>query len=176
MKSSLLCKGLVIARRAGHLEYVMRSAGTIYLRDLASCELCALTELQFWEEFNSRAIKVVEAFSSASSLIYDENDVAAANATEMPVIRMPEKWQVDVDRKGLYIEGVRKRWITRGQRTQLKNALEEISKEISDPMGPPAPSTFGKWMRKYELSGFDIASVASGFVNRSRRKSTGRDT
>ncbi|MFP3604652.1 transposase [Paraburkholderia sp. SIMBA_053] len=174
MKSSFLCKGLVIVRRTAHLEYVTRSAGSIYFRDLVSCELCALTELQFWEEFNSRAIKVVEAFSSATSLVYDENDVAPADATEMPVVGMPEKWQADVDRKGLYIAGIRQRWITRGQRTQLKTALEEIAKEISDPMGPPAPSTFGKWMRKYELSGFDIASVSSGFVNRSRRKSTGR--
>ncbi len=175
MRNFIIARGLVIKLEGVVCEYISRATGIFYFRDVLTQAVVQVTEVQFWSAFRSRKLHILEATSTPTHLLYDEESLDADANNDKDISQLAEKWQEDADKKALYIDELHRRGITRGQRTQMRAVLREIAKKIGDLEEPPAPSTVGKWMSKFEGSGGDIASVVSGFAMKSRRKSTGPD-
>lgn len=82
---------------------------------------------------------------------------------------LKEKEQASLRRKLKYVAAMRRRGISRGQRSQVAKSLPEIAEKIKD-VNPPSVSTVLDWMRKYEVSARNPASLISG--NSHRRRSS----
>jgi putative transposase len=59
-----------------------------------------------------------------------------------------------------YVKAIRKRQITRGQRSRLGEVLPSIAAELKDDK-PPSVSTVLGWMRRFELSSMNPAALLS---------------
>lgn len=175
MRNFIIAKGLVIKWKGAVCEYISRATGTFYFRDVLTQAIIQVTEVEFWGEFRSRKLCVVEATSTPTHLLYEEGTSDEGANNDKNINQLAERWQEDADKKAFYMGELSRRGITCGQRTLMRAVLREIAKKLGDLEKPPAPSTVGKWMSKFEGSGRDITSVVSGFATKSRRKSTGPD-
>ena len=97
-------------------------------------------------------------------------DVTAANKPPRLVTDISSL--PDADKKGLkrrmaYVRAMRKRRLTRGQRLGVEEAIPAVASALEDAK-PPSASTVLGWMRKFELSSMNPATLLSG--NRHRRR------
>ncbi|ALL71672.1 TniA putative transposase (plasmid) [Paraburkholderia caribensis MBA4] len=68
-----------------------------------------------------------------------------------------------------YVAAMRKRGISKGQRSRIANAVSIVAAILRD-RRPPRASTVMRWMRLYEGSGCNASSLVSGHAHRQRRK------
>jgi putative transposase len=173
MKAFLIARGLVIKWQEATLEFVSREPGALVFRDVLASTISVFPEAEFWKSFKTRKIQIVEAVSTPTQLTYKEGTEESLAGVEQILRQLAEKWQVDVDRKAKYIAAFRRLGISCGQRKQMRAVLGDIARQIGDEKDPPAPSTVGKWMSKFERVNRDASVLVSGFAERDRRKSTG---
>lgn len=161
MGSFFLQKGLVISYQGQILEYDSRSANEIYFENQKTGQKITLTESAFWSAHTSLQLKIVGAFSSPEALVIKpESTEALQNFRDLNLI--PEKYQLDHDRKITYISKLKKEGITRGQKFLIADSAARIAKEIADPLGPPGTSTISKWWKEIDTSGGDLLVVING--------------
>lgn len=161
MGSFFLQKGLVISYQGQILEYDSRSANEIYFENQKTGQKITLTESAFWSAHTSLQLKIVDAFSSPEALVIKpESTEALQNFRDLNLI--PERYQLDHDRKITYISKLKKEGITRGQKFLIADSAARIAKEIEDPLGPPGASTISKWWKEIDASGGDLLVVING--------------
>ena len=89
----------------------------------------------------------------------------SAGKTVMCTASLPERYKADFERAYAYVSRMRKLGLSKGQRTQISNEISAFSKELGDTT-PPKASTVMQWMRNYEQSGENPASLVSRNVKR----------
>lgn len=161
MGSFFLQKGLVISYQGQILEYDSRSTEELYFENPKTGQKKTLTESEFWSAQASLQLKIIDAFSSPEALVIkpDSSD-ALQNFRDLNLI--PEKYQLDHDRKITYISKLKREGITRGQKFLITDSATRIAKEINDPLGPPGASTISKWWKEIDSSGSDLLVVVNG--------------
>ncbi len=82
---------------------------------------------------------------------------------------LSERHLATLTRRASYVRALRKRGISRGSRRAIKHAIAEIAKQIGDPK-PPSPSSAMGWMRDFERSGNNVASLVTKNARRRRSK------
>ncbi|MBS4018217.1 MAG: transposase family protein [Dechloromonas sp.] len=169
MGSFFLQKGLVISYQGQILEYDSRSANEIYFENQKTGKKITLTESEFWSAHISLQLKIVDAFSSPETLVIKpESTEALQNFRDLNLI--PERYQLDHDRRIAYISKLKKEGITRGQKFLIADSAARIAKEIADPLGPPGTSTISRWWKEIDTSGGDLLVVINGNSFRKRTK------
>lgn len=171
MSTFFLQQGLVIQRYGQFLEYTARTLQDLYFEEPTTGERLTLSENQFWAEYQTQRLKIVDAFSSPNILLLPELD-----QTEQ--IRSLEdlqpKHQVDVMRKLDYIHFMQKQGITRGQRAYIQMELAKVP--FKNDSAPPKASTVQAWWKAYETCGFDAFSVVTKHANKVPRKRIDKDS
>jgi len=169
MGSFFLQKGLVIAYRGQILEYGSRFGNELYFEDPKTGQKKTLTESEFWSAHISQQLKIVDAFSSPDVLIIKpESTEDIRNFRDLN--RIPDKYQLDHDRKITYITKLKAEGITRGQKYLIADSAARIAEEIKDSLGPPGASTISKWWKDIDKSGGDLFVVVNGNSFRKRAK------
>lgn len=162
MAQHYLGQGLVIQNEGRTLEYLRRAGTKIYFEEDATGAITNFEELDFWDLLQRNEISVLEAFASPKELGY-------ADAVEKLPVPLEAKHELDHLRKLEYVTGIQKRKITRGQLEFIKEAIQEIAKEINDPK-PPSHMTVTAWMRKLERANGDIYVLVSGHARKGTRE------
>lgn len=173
MKSFLIEKGLVISRLEQVLEYDSRAGEEFYFRSPSNGALVTIHEDDFWPEFASGQLKVLEAFSSPKLLLTEINPVAP----RAPLLSgLSEVFQNDLDRKLRYITKLRELGISRGQTPAISRSLPQIAQEIQDPHGVPGCSTVQRWWQEFVRSGNDPGALVSKNAYRERHAQIDADS
>lgn len=165
MGSFFLETGLIISRHGQLLEYAARTEDEIYFEEPETGKRVALTEPQFWGEFHTRRLTVVEAFSSPKVLHVPP---LAPPVQFRNLADLPTKHQEDAKRKIAYIQRMRDAGITRGQTFFIEDMASRIAEELEDPLGPPGASTIQRWWRRLEQNNGEVAVIISGHASRTR--------
>ncbi|SPA39615.1 conserved hypothetical protein [Cupriavidus taiwanensis] len=87
---------------------------------------------------------------------------------------LPERYKADLERKYAYVRHMRKIGLTKGQRSRISDAIISCSILLNDD-DPPKDSVVMQWMRDYEMSGENPASLVSKNVKRRTSKRLRRD-
>lgn len=162
--------GLVVRRGARTLEFVEIIPGNkVQFRDVQTRQVQTMHLSRFAQAMLAKQIVPVLADEPTSA------DIAPIH--RRPVIVSDLSSLKDADRGILdlrmeYVKAVRKRRLTRGQRAGIGKVLPQIAQDVTKKTGPhklPSVSTVLGWMRQFELSGMNPASLLSG--NRCRRRS-----
>ncbi|GAQ27252.1 hypothetical protein SAMD00023378_0935 [Ralstonia sp. NT80] len=82
---------------------------------------------------------------------------------------LPDQYRAKFERSYTYVRHMRKRGITKGQRTRIAEAIGLIAVTPKD-ASPPSTQTVMQWMRDYEKSGSNPASLVSRNVKRRTSK------
>lgn len=82
---------------------------------------------------------------------------------------LSEKDRAQLERRMSYVRALRKRQLTRGQRSKVDIAIEEIARKLGDET-PPGTSTVLSWMRSFEVSQMNPAALLSGNRHRHRQR------
>lgn len=153
MSTFFLQQGLVIRRSGEYLEYSARTTHEIYFEDPMTGHRVTLTETQFWVEFQTQRISIIDAFSSPKQLIFNEQaEPEKIQSLEM----LPEQYRQKIERMLQYIWALRKSGITRGQKNFIEIEAKKIAKNIGDELGPPGTSTIQRYWAKYEKHHHDV--------------------
>ncbi|MCR6480690.1 transposase [Variovorax sp. ZS18.2.2] len=134
-------------------------------------------------QFEDQLTRSVTTFALAkfhSMLQAGQLTPVLAEETPQVVDRRPRRVVVDLsslsqkDRRQLerrmgYVKALRKRLLTRGQRSKVGNAIQEIATKLEDEK-PPGTSTVLSWMRSFELSQMNPAALLSGNRHRLRER------
>ena len=169
MGSFFFQKGLVILYDGQLLEYNSRIDNELYFEEPESGRRRTLTEPEFWSAQQTNALRIVDAFSSPNQLILPSTvDQGVSNVKDLNTI--PNKYQLDPDRKITYIKQLKAVGITRGQKRLIASHAETISMEIEDPLGVPGTSTLQKWWREVDKAGGDLLVIINGNSYRKRKK------
>lgn len=80
---------------------------------------------------------------------------------------LEDKYHRQLKRRMLYVRSMRRKGITRGQCEEIARHIDHVATRSKDP-APPSASSVMDWMRDYENSGNNPASLISG--NRCRRR------
>lgn len=106
-------------------------------------------------------------------VIRDADPLAVASEEKAAEIfctdSLPSKHKEAYLRAHDYVRGMRKRGISRGQRARIASAIELVAACTGD-THPPTASTVMRWMRLYEMTGGNSASLISGNISRRRRR------
>ena len=162
MAQRYIGKGLVIQREGNVLEFLRQVGKKIFFEDIETGAISDFKEGNFWDQLQSGEISILEAFASPKELVYKE-------AVEKLPVPLEAKHELDHLRKLEYVKGIQKRRITRGQLEFIKEAIQEIAKEISDPK-PPGHMTVSAWMRKQERANGDAYVLMSGHARKESRQ------
>jgi len=165
MGSFFLQEGLVISRRGQIIEYVARTESDLYFEDPSSGERVTVTEHEFWSEFQTKQLTVVNAFSSPKALILpaEPQTLQFHNLADVP-----QRYQDDAERKVRYIDKLREAGITKGQKRLIADEATRIAKELDDPLGIPGVSTIQRWWREFERNNYEVYAIVSGHAARKR--------
>lgn len=68
-----------------------------------------------------------------------------------------------------YVQAMRKRSVSKGQRHKIALLIRDIARSLDDPE-PPTSSTVMRWMRKYDISNSDPLALIPGNACRRRRQ------
>lgn len=167
MNGFFLGEGLVINRNGITLEFLRRSQTTLYFEDAEGGDITFLEEAEFFQELHNGSTVVAKAFSSDKEL----------HLPALPIQKQPElsttlvKYQDEAVLRQAYVQGVKKRGITRGQIELIAEAIDEIASERGDSV-PPSPITVATWMRRYELNGNSISALIPAHAMRKTRRRT----
>ncbi len=162
-----IAEGLVIAYQGLIYEYRVRIASELQFENPETGKLLTLSEQDFFLELQSRAIRIVDAFSSPKQLqVPDLPDPGEFQST-VRLDQFPERWQKDLERKLCYVRALIALGISRGQLTHLKLAAAKVASEMGDAR-PPAPSTLSNWIKCFQRSHGDPSVLLSRHPMRKR--------
>ena len=135
-----------------------------------------------WEDTETRRPKVISREEILKG-IYDKkyqvvmasrsNLTSTTNSQESIILDLSSLTEVerrDLDHRLYYVKGIMRQRISRGRRETIRLATEKLAAKL----GEKAPSTSAimKWLRSYELSGFNAIALVSRYrvVKRVKRK------
>ena len=165
MGSFFLQEGLVISRLGQILEYAARTETELYFEDPAKGTRVTLRESDFWAEFQTKRLVIVDAFSSPKLL---QAPTETPEAQFRNLADLPQHFQDDVERKIRYITKLREAGITLGQTRLIAGEARRIAQQIDDKRGAPGTSTIQAWWRKLQKHKYEVYAVISGNVTRKR--------
>ncbi len=159
--------GLVVRRGTQQLEFLrMLNGNKVQFEDQRTRHVQVIKLSVFYAEIESKKIQVVlgegdeaettDAQTHAPTLI---SDLSSLNPKDLSLLERRMNW----------VKALRKRGITRGQRTRVRDAIPAISEALRDG-DPPSVSTLTVWMRKYDTSCRNPAALLSG--NRCRKRNS----
>lgn len=158
--------GLVVRRGARTLEFVrlLDNGKKVQFEDQLTRHVTTMTLSRFYAGVLAKQLLPV--------LVEDVHSADPTIANRPPSLVTDLSSLDEADRKGLerrmnYVRAVRKRQLSRGQRSKIKKVIVEIAVNLNDDK-PPSCSTVLGWMRQFELSSMNPAALLSG--NRSRRR------
>ncbi len=157
--------GLVVRRGARTLEFVRLLAGNkVQFEDQITRQVQTMHLSRFYSGVLCKQLVPVLAQDALASdpTIADRPPVLV---TDLSSLDEPNKKLLE--RRMKYVKAIRKRQITRGQRSRLGEVLPSIAAELKEDK-PPSVSTVLGWMRRFELSAMNPAALLSG--NRTRRR------
>lgn len=166
-----LAEGLVIAYEGLVYEMRSRAGALLQFEHPQTGTLMQMSESDFWKEHCAGALRVVEAFSSPAQLILPK-DQDLKTETFPATLRLedfPERWQQDLQRKLGYVRAVAKQGVKRGQLNLLRVVAKQHATHIGD-RRPPGTSTLWKWMKNYQESNADPASLLCRHPRRQRSR------
>lgn len=159
--------GLVVRRGAQQLEFLNLLAGDkIQFQDQRTRLVQVMKLSTFYAEVMSKKIQPVIGDCDVTDVVATGEEGGGAKFV-FDISSMDAKDRSIFERRMQWIKAVRKRGITRGQTGRIEKAIPEIAEELKDG-SPPSKSTLAVWMRKYELSASNPATMVSG--NRHRRR------
>lgn len=134
-------------------------------------------------QFEDQLTRLVTTFTLAnfhSMLQVGQLTPVLAEEAPQPADQRPQRVVVDLsslsqkdraqlERRMSYVKALRKRLLTRGQRSKVGNAIKEIATKLQDER-PPGTSTVLSWMRCFELSQMNPAALLSGNRHRLRQR------
>lgn len=157
--------GLVVRRGSQLLEFLRLLDGNkIQFEDQRTRHVSVMKLSAFYAELMSKKIQPV---------IGDVVDFVSEEAgSKRPILlpdisSMDEKWQSQLERRLNWVRALRKRSITRGQRSAIEEAIPAIAKILGDGT-PPKSSTLMDWMHKFDASCQNPAALLSGNYCRKR--------
>lgn len=165
MSTFFLQQGLVIKRSGQFLEFSARAEQELYFEEPSTGKRTTLTEQQFWFEFQSQRITIVDAFSSPKTLLLPETPHAEQIKS---LASLPEKHQRNTERIVGYIHALKKAGLSRGQTNRIDTEIKRIAKSI-DVLGDiPGTSTIQRHWRNFEESNCEVSAVVSGHADKKR--------
>ncbi|APB99649.1 DDE-type integrase/transposase/recombinase [Polynucleobacter asymbioticus] len=173
MKSFLLNSGLVVLREDEELRLLDHIRDEFEFESLETGEIISISEEQFWSDYESRQLKIIDSFSSSKEII-TFGEVPSILPSEN-LHNLSEKYLADTVRKMFYIHELKKAGFTRGKKRFLKDEIIRISKQLGDKK-PPSPSSIHRWWLTFDDSKSEIHSLISGNANRKRKHKIGRDS
>lgn len=168
MSTFFLQQGLVIKRSGQFLEFVARTEQELYFEEPSTGKRLTLTEPQFWTEFQTMRITIVDAFSSPEMLHFPEQQEPEQIRS---LASLPEKYQDKTRRILQYIWALKKAGISRGQRKLIQDEVKRIAEKIGDQEGAPSASMVQRHWEKFEKNNFEVFAVVSGHVDKKRTSS-----
>src|SRR4249919_417286 len=96
-------EGLVILHKGNTLEFLRRAGDTFWFEDVSDGALTSFTEEEFWEEWETMTLRVVDAVANKSELEFEDPNVATKKHRALNCL--DGATQEDVDRMLSYIEG-----------------------------------------------------------------------
>lgn len=158
--------GLVVRRGARTLEFVrLLDNGTkVQFEDQQTRHVTTMHLSRFYAGMLAKQLLPVLAEGAHTA------DVTIANRPPAMVTDLSSLANADkkvLERRMKYVRAVRKRQLTRGQRSKIEEVIPEIAEKLKDEK-PPSCSTLLGWMRQFELSSMNPAALLSG--NRCRRR------
>ncbi|MDP9967525.1 putative transposase [Variovorax paradoxus] len=157
--------GLVVRRGSRTLEFVRLLEGNkVQFQDQRTHHVQTLTLSRFYSALQTGQLAAV--------LGEEVHGADLARTRAAPVIltdlsSLQSKERAALERRLKYVNLIRKRRLTRGQRMKIGEVLPSIAVALKD-LSPPTVSTVLGWMRQFELSGMNPAALLSG--NRCRRR------
>ncbi|MFP6560000.1 Mu transposase C-terminal domain-containing protein [Paraburkholderia sp. B3] len=106
-------------------------------------------------------IRDADALGGKGTLATERNLVCVAS--------IPERYQHAYARANDYLRYMRRRGISKGQRSRITEAIEHFATSIRDNQ-PPSTSTVMRWMRLFESNAGNPSCLVSGHVRRRRRE------
>lgn len=104
----------------------------------------------------------------ANGLDSDAATTYSHAAADVVALRLNERQTADWERRCQYVFSLRKRGVSRGQRTQIAKLVLVIAEGMQD-SHPPSASSAMKWMRDFEQHGANTQSLVSRNAFREKR-------
>lgn len=165
-------KGLVISRYDQFLEFSSRYNQELYFENPENGQKITIPESQFWGEFQTKRLKVCDAFSSPK---YMELPGESASESLKTLADLPEKCQEIAIRKISYVKRLKERGISKGQLKDIDDAAREIAEEIEDPK-PPSSKTINRWWKQMDKHHGSVYVLGVGHSYRNRGKNLGEES
>jgi putative transposase len=157
--------GLVVRRGARTLEFVRLLPGNkVQFEDQITRQVQTMHLSRFYSGVLCKQLVPILAQDALAS---DPTIAERAPVLVTDLSSLDEPNKKLLERRMKYVKAIRKRQITRGQRSRLGEVLPSIAVELKDDK-PPSVSTVLGWMRRFELSSMNPAALLSG--NRTRRR------
>lgn len=106
--------------------------------------------------------KIVVVRDASSTLVQQRHQ---ASHSILCTATLPERYKNAFERVHAYVRHMQKNGITKGQRTRISEAISACSELLGD-LHPPKVTTVMLWLREYERSGENPASLVSRNVKR----------
>lgn len=161
--------GLVVRHGARRLEFVRILPGhRVQFEDQLTREVQNMRLNRFYTAVLAKQLIPILADEPATANLksHDEPPVFIADLGSLD-----EREQQALERRLAYVRAMRKRGIRRGQRDKVQEAIPAVAATLKDDR-PPSDSTVMSWMRDYELSCSNAASLVSGNTHRRRARRT----
>lgn len=157
--------GLVVRRGAQLLEFVNLLPGNkMHLMDQKTRMIQVMSIKTFYSELLRRKIQPVLGDEVATS---GRPSDARAPTFIADLSSLSSKDRAQLELRMHWINSLRKRGITRGQRKAIEDAIPDIAKKAPT-KSIPSVATLTVWMRRFDLSGGNPAAVLS--MNRLRKR------
>ena len=101
--------------------------------------------------------------------VRNNEDPQTSNRKLVCLASIPERYQDAYTRAHGYVSHMRRRGISKGQRSRIAEAIFHFASSIKDAR-PPSASTVMVWMRTFESEAENPSCLVSGHVHRRRQK------
>ena len=161
----ILQRGLVVQIGQRHFEYKRELENKkIQLEDVLTGAIRSMPAHTLVHKIQEGEIKIVRESEPIASK-FGRDDMWAA----VLIDKMDAKNQAEYLRRVAYVRAMRKRGLTRGRRSQIKEAIHSVAKGLDD-LKPPSASAVMRWMRRFEELDLQPAALASGHLLRSSQR------
>lgn len=158
--------GLTLRRGEQLLEFRRHlPSGDVQFEDPITGRIYSWSMGKIYREINNGDLVIVRGVPQSP----DKNNNGKPNAMKLisNVDSLPEKFRDDLARRLEYINGCKKKGITKGRRKEIKEAISQVAKRLRQKK-PPSPSTVMTWWRDFDKSDLYHGSLVSGNYERKR--------
>lgn len=130
----------------------------IQLEDVMTGELRTMSIVGFLNKVNSGQYAVLH--QSADGVVVAAPPPRAGAGHTVLALKLTAAQNAQWQLRCLYVKGMYKRGVTRGQRSRISDAIQAIARTRDDSK-PPSASTVMEWMRAFEKNNREISVLVS---------------